>query len=98
MTPAFSSPPNGEESKWPPNPIPLGIFEFTIHIGFWIFTHWVTEMPLSPEAKKKKLGAVGAQVGCSPLFTVWVGGPWFGLVWFGRHPARGPTVSRCLEA
>ena len=22
----------------------------------------------------------------------------FGLVWFGQHPARGPTVSRCLKA
>ena len=23
---------------------------------------------------------------------------WFGLVWFGRHPAHGPTVSRGLKA
>ena len=28
---------------------------------------------------------------------VW-GGVWHGLVWFGWHPARGPTVSRCLRA
>ena len=26
------------------------------------------------------------------------GGDWFGLVRFGRHMARGPTVSRCLKA
>ena len=25
-------------------------------------------------------------------------GTWFNLVWFGQHPARGPTVSRRLKA
>ena len=26
------------------------------------------------------------------------GGVWFGLVWFGRHTAHGPTLSTCLKA